>query len=68
MLHRDPHDDAPGQIAFGFLEIIADGRIAIAHAGPSTAPGGVGRGAREGSAATLRGGRPVALDRPVMMG
>ena len=25
---------APGQIAFGFLEIIADRRIAIAHRGP----------------------------------
>jgi hypothetical protein len=25
---------ASGQIAFGFLEIIADGRIAIAHLGP----------------------------------
>src|SRR6516164_426358 len=30
---------ASGQIAFGFLEIIADGRIAIAHRRPRDVPG-----------------------------
>jgi ectoine hydroxylase len=54
MLQRDPHDDASGQITFGFLEIIADGQSGITHAG-SIANGRIVDGAGRGG--SRRAGR-----------